>query len=111
MYITGTLPDTTMTVSSIGLILLIIGFSSGFLLYYSNSRLLAKGVRLPGPKPSFFAGNVHQLPRLEPWKTFAAWGKIYGKLFYSLISSDIVLNSYIKVQSSTSGCLITRLLC
>lgn len=29
----------------------------------------------PGPKGKVFSGNIHQLPRIDPWKTFAGWSQ------------------------------------
>jgi len=47
---------------------------------YSGRRLRSKGLRLPpGPKGKHFVGNLHQISRIEPWLTFAEWGKEYGE--------------------------------
>ncbi|KAH9943944.1 cytochrome P450 [Amylocystis lapponica] len=49
----------------------------------------------PGPKPIFFLGNVHQLPRSEPWLTFAQWSHTYGPMvFFRVFRRKVmVLNS------------------
>ncbi|KZV76685.1 cytochrome P450 [Peniophora sp. CONT] len=51
---------------------------------------------LPGPKPRFFTGNIHQIPRSEAWKTYMEWSKQYGPVFLLRIfnQSIIVLNSH-----------------
>jgi len=35
----------------------------------------------PGPKGTFFAGVKAQLATVEPWKTYASWGKQYNCTF------------------------------
>ncbi|KAG1747590.1 cytochrome P450 [Suillus lakei] len=35
----------------------------------------------PGPRPKFFTGNVHQLPKKEPWRMYATWAESYGPIF------------------------------
>ncbi|KAG1747611.1 cytochrome P450 [Suillus lakei] len=35
----------------------------------------------PGPRPKFFTGNVHQLPKKEPWRMYATWAENYGPIF------------------------------
>lgn len=63
-----------------GLILITFIVYYGLLWSYSSHRKHAKGLSLPpGPKARFLTGNLHQLPRTEPWLTFASWSKIYGK--------------------------------
>jgi len=32
----------------------------------------------PGPPAEILSGNVHQVPKSEPWRTFAKWSEIYG---------------------------------
>ena len=44
--------------------------------YWSCSR--AKSKFPPGPTPLPIIGNILDIPRNNPWKTFAEWGKIYG---------------------------------
>ncbi|TBU25958.1 cytochrome P450 [Dichomitus squalens] len=50
----------------------------------------------PGPRPKLLAGNVHQVPRVEPWKTYADWAKKYGQIFLLRVFGQkiIVLNSH-----------------
>ncbi|KAH6906038.1 cytochrome P450 [Coprinopsis sp. MPI-PUGE-AT-0042] len=50
----------------------------------------------PGPKGSFLQGAASLLPRLEPWKTYAAWGLRYK----SSIISFRVYNRRIMVLNS-----------
>ena len=33
----------------------------------------------PGPPRKLLTGNFNQLPTRENWKTYAEWGKSYGK--------------------------------
>ncbi|KZT01116.1 cytochrome P450 [Laetiporus sulphureus 93-53] len=49
----------------------------------------------PGPKSTFWAGNVHQLPASEPWLTYAKWAQQYGPLVYFRIYGRrmLILNS------------------
>ena len=49
----------------------------------------------PGPPTSsWIGGNVKQLPKSEPWKTYAIWGSLYGtwtiylQPFFKLILSN-----------------------
>ena len=43
---------------------------------WSYGRTLGK--LPPGPQGSFVAGNVGDLPKEQPWKVFAKWGRQYG---------------------------------
>ncbi|EIM80787.1 cytochrome P450 [Stereum hirsutum FP-91666 SS1] len=54
----------------------------------------------PGPPTKFFSGNVHQIPRTEPWKTYTEWAKIYGPVFtYRAIGRRmIMLNTHTAVN-------------
>ncbi|KAF8151942.1 cytochrome P450 [Mycena galopus ATCC 62051] len=36
----------------------------------------------PGPTPIPFIGNIHQLPPVDPFKTYASWTNIYGPIVY-----------------------------
>ncbi|KAK0231460.1 cytochrome P450 [Armillaria fumosa] len=50
----------------------------------------------PGPPPKVISGNVHQMPRVSPWKTFTEWSKQYGSsiIHYRFFGRHfIVLNS------------------
>lgn len=48
----------------------------------------------PGPKGLPLLGNIVDLPRSQPWVTFANWGEIYGGIVHvsALGQSIIVLN-------------------
>jgi hypothetical protein len=35
----------------------------------------------PGPPSLPFIGNVHQIPRHQPWKQFKKWSEEYGPIF------------------------------
>ncbi|KAG2147440.1 cytochrome P450 [Suillus bovinus] len=54
----------------------------------------------PGPCPKFFTGNVHQLPKKEPWLVYAKWAETYGPIFSFRVPNRqfIVLSS---LQSAT----------
>lgn len=45
------------------------------LLWHSNRSMLPLP---PGPRGNLFSGIRSQLPKSEPWKTYAAWGARYG---------------------------------
>ncbi|KAN0067997.1 cytochrome protein, partial [Elaphomyces granulatus] len=34
----------------------------------------------PGPRPLFLIKNLHQMPRLYPWRVFQEWHKMYGPI-------------------------------
>ncbi|KAF8840537.1 cytochrome P450 [Paxillus ammoniavirescens] len=60
------------------------------------SKPRRRGLSLPpGPRPLPVLGNVLSLDGAEPWKTYAAWGAIYGDIIYSRILDQefIILNS------------------
>ncbi|KDR82002.1 hypothetical protein GALMADRAFT_60016 [Galerina marginata CBS 339.88] len=69
----------------------------GFLWYNtSGASLRARGISLPpGPKQKWITGNLHQLPRAEPWLTYESWSKTYGPIVYFRVfkNKTIVLNS------------------
>jgi len=59
-------------------------------------RRRARGLQLPpGPKRKFITGNLHQLPRVEPWLTFTSWAKTYGPIVYFRVlrNKTVVLSS------------------
>ncbi|KAG2363068.1 cytochrome P450 [Suillus spraguei] len=50
----------------------------------------------PGPRPNFFTGNLHQLPKKEPWRMYYdKWAEIYGPIFSFRVPNQqyIVLSS------------------
>ncbi|TFK47616.1 cytochrome P450 [Heliocybe sulcata] len=49
----------------------------------------------PGPKPVPLIGNFLDVPKVEPWKTYAAWGREYGEIvhFTAFGAHYYVLNS------------------
>ncbi|KAK0452037.1 cytochrome P450 [Desarmillaria tabescens] len=65
----------------------------GTIIVLHRARLL----RLPpGPPAKMFSGNVHQLPRVSPWNTFAMWSKQYGSaiIHYRIFGRHfVVLNN------------------
>ncbi|TFK43940.1 cytochrome P450 [Crucibulum laeve] len=59
----------------------------------------------PGPPTQFIGGNLHQLPKAHPWKTYTEWSKEYGPVFSLRIFRNriIVLNS-LKAVSDLLEC-------
>ncbi|KAI0072731.1 cytochrome P450 [Panus rudis PR-1116 ss-1] len=59
----------------------------------------------PGPKPLPVLGNLLDLPRDAPWKTYASWTRKYGNIihFRVLRSSVIVINSYAVAHDLLEG--------
>ncbi|KAI0312278.1 cytochrome P450 [Amylostereum chailletii] len=53
----------------------------------------------PGPPPKWLTGNLHQLPKVEAWKTYAHWGRQYGPLVLIRVfgRKTLVLNSHAAV--------------
>ena len=64
-------PNYTSILGSVGLILL----GLAIFRFMLRNRLPLP----PGPPRKLFTGNFHQLPTTETWKTYAEWGKTYGK--------------------------------
>ncbi|KAG1902565.1 cytochrome P450 [Suillus fuscotomentosus] len=64
------------------------------------SRRYSKLPLPPGPCPKLFTGNAHQLPKKEPWLTYAKWAESYGPIFSFHVPNRqfIVLSS---LQSAT----------
>jgi len=67
----------------------------------------------PGPKPIPFAGNVHQLPKTDFFKTYSSWAKVYGPIvyFYVFGRKFVVLSDLDVVQdllAKRSGKYSTR---
>ncbi|KAG1763387.1 cytochrome P450 [Suillus occidentalis] len=54
----------------------------------------------PGPRPKFFSGNVHQLPKKEPVWTYATWAERYRCTLSRPIFSFRVPNRQFIVLSS-----------
>ncbi|KAA1472820.1 cytochrome P450 [Dentipellis sp. KUC8613] len=61
--------------------------------FVSNKR--RHGPLPPGPPRRWFSGNAYDLPRAEPWRTYASWARIYGPIFSLRLFSKpvIILNS------------------
>ncbi|KAF9266125.1 cytochrome P450 [Marasmius fiardii PR-910] len=49
----------------------------------------------PGPPAKWVSGNIHQLPKSQPWFTYAEWSRKYGPIFRfrAFTVNTIVLNS------------------
>ncbi|TFK33998.1 cytochrome P450 [Crucibulum laeve] len=85
-----TMVNENVTISA--LILSLILFVS--LVYKPSSKKLPLP---PGPAPKFITGNVHQLPKSEPWKTYEQWSEVFkSPLIYIRIFQRhiLILNSY-----------------
>ncbi|KAF8165778.1 cytochrome P450 [Crassisporium funariophilum] len=63
--------------------------------YFARQRRLKGFTVPPGPKQAFLTGNLHQLPRSEPWLKFTSWSKVYGPIVYFRVfnKETIILNS------------------
>ncbi|KAJ7701790.1 cytochrome P450 [Mycena rosella] len=76
----------------------ILGLLAAAVLSAELLRRLLHAKRLPlppGPPPRLLTGNVHQLPKSEPWLRYAEWAKEYGpivtlRLFHK---THMILNS------------------
>ena len=52
-----------------------------FWMFASERGAKSRGLPFPpGPKPLPLVGNLHQVNTAEPWLTYTAWKKTYGKL-------------------------------
>lgn len=58
------------------IVLALLGLAVTQLFLYIFTR---KAPLPPGPTGKFFSGNVHQLPKSEPWRTYADWKEKYGE--------------------------------
>jgi hypothetical protein len=57
----------------------IVGSAVLALLVFFAHRLAYRKLPLPpGPPAKFISGNVHQVPKSEPWRTYAKWLETYG---------------------------------
>ncbi|TFY71146.1 hypothetical protein EVG20_g1841, partial [Dentipellis fragilis] len=68
--------------------------------YFVSDRR-QQGPLPPGPSRKWFSGNAYDLPRTEPWRTYASWARIYegagitGPIFSLRLFSKpvVILNS------------------
>ncbi|KIJ10316.1 hypothetical protein PAXINDRAFT_172185 [Paxillus involutus ATCC 200175] len=71
--------------------------TSAFLCFYYFVISTRRRPLPPGPKPKFFSGNVHQLPRSEAWKVFSKWSETFKSpiVFYRIFGRNVVvLNTF-----------------
>lgn len=61
----------------------VVGFIVLALLGLSAYRLRSLTGLPPGPPGKLFYGNVHQLPKVAAWLTYAKWAETYGKWSHS----------------------------
>ncbi|KAF9444744.1 cytochrome P450 [Macrolepiota fuliginosa MF-IS2] len=51
----------------------------------------------PGPKPLPFIGNLHQVPRQEPFKVYRQWARTYGPVMYfRIFKRDFIILDSLK---------------
>lgn len=76
------------------ILLVTVTVAAATVLFYSRRR--GKLPLPPGPRPNFFTGNLHQLPKKEPWEIcYDKWAEIYGPIFSFRVPNQqyIVLSS------------------
>ncbi|KAG1742796.1 cytochrome P450 [Suillus paluster] len=73
---------------------IIVLFVTAFAVYF-YSRRCSRLALPPGPRPKFFTGNAHQLPKQEPWRMYATWAESYGPILSFRVPGQqfIVLSS------------------
>jgi cytochrome P450 len=73
------------------------GFAFVVISWIANSMLTQRRSKLPpGPPRLPIIGNLHQFPKINPWRTFQEWTKQYGPI-YSLqfgLNTVIVLGNH-----------------
>ncbi|KAL0569130.1 hypothetical protein V5O48_012843 [Marasmius crinis-equi] len=65
-------------------------------LFFLWGRQLAKLPYPPGPPPRLFAGNLNDVPKSKPWKTYHEWSKIYDSdLVHHQVNSQhtVIINT------------------
>ncbi|KAG0694047.1 cytochrome P450 [Suillus ampliporus] len=74
----------------------IILFVTAFTVYF-YSRRRSRLPLPPGPRPKFFTGNTHQLPKQEPWLMYATWAESYGAHppLLHLLGDSLVANLFL----------------
>ncbi|EIM80788.1 cytochrome P450 [Stereum hirsutum FP-91666 SS1] len=77
------------------LLLIILALSVVWVSVFHLYKQRNSGHLPPGPPQKFLSGNIHQLPKTEPWKKYAEWAKEYGPIFHVRVFSRhiIVLNT------------------
>ncbi|KAG7099922.1 hypothetical protein E1B28_001717 [Marasmius oreades] len=63
------------------MIIFILSFFTLVAFFYFRHRKATASLP-PGPTPLPFIGNLHQLPPVEPYKTYASWTERYGPIIY-----------------------------
>ena len=56
-----------------------------------QQRKSSKGKLPPGPPRLPIIGNLHQAPKLWPWRTYRDWSKIYGPIFSLQYGGDTII--------------------
>ncbi|KAG1805788.1 cytochrome P450 [Suillus subaureus] len=58
----------------------------------------------PGPRPKFFTGNFHQLPKNEPWRMYATWAESYGPIIsFRVPNKQFIVLSSLKSATELLG--------
>ncbi|KIJ60578.1 hypothetical protein HYDPIDRAFT_117119 [Hydnomerulius pinastri MD-312] len=75
--------------------------TSAFLCFYYFAISARRHPLPPGPKPRFFSGNVHQLPRSEAWKVFAEWSETFKSpmVFYRIFGRNVLVLNTLKAAN------------
>jgi hypothetical protein len=56
------------------------------------SRLTFRKLPLPpGPRGTLFAGVAPLIPKIKPWETYAAWGRLYDSRLLFTCAFGVVL--------------------
>lgn len=64
--------------------ILVVAFTITAIVIIRYNTSQANSLKLPpGPTPSFFVGNMYDIPAAEEWNTFTKWTKQFGKSFES----------------------------
>ena len=60
--------------------------------YFFNSQQKSSKLPLPpGPRKLPIIGNLHQAPKLWPWRTYRDWTKTYGPIFTLQYGRDTII--------------------
>ena len=64
----------------------------GLLCWYVGIRRRSSRLPLPPSPPRLpILGNLHQAPKLWPWRTYRDWSKIYGPIFSLKYGGDTII--------------------
>ncbi|KAL0569906.1 hypothetical protein V5O48_012052 [Marasmius crinis-equi] len=66
--------------------------------YFLWRRIQAKPPYPPGPTPKFLIGNLLDMPKSKPWKTYREWSKKAGSAYSMVINTRQVLRANLVSQ-------------